>query len=81
MLAGATPQNAMERGLTKTLGYYEKKHEARKETRRQKQEIHEKRVKRRDAYQQDVSERREKRDNQVYLEGTNYIIRWSCMPR
>ena len=82
MQAGAAPQDAAERQLMrKPLGHYQNKHEARKETRRQKQEIHEKRVKRRDAYLQDVTERREKRDNQVYLDGTNYTIRWTCMPR
>ena len=76
------PANAVEKNLIKKpLAHYENKHEARKEIRRQKQEIHEKRVKRRDAYQQDVSDRREKRDNQVYYDGTNYTIKWTCMPR
>ena len=80
--AGAAPSNALDRRLLgKTVDHYRKKHERRKETRRQKQEVHEKRVKRRDAYQADVSERREKRDNQVYFDGTNYTIRWTCMPR
>ena len=81
LVAGAAPQTALDRKLTKTLGHYEAKHERRKEERRQKQEVHEKRVKRRDAYQADVSERREKRDNQVYYDGVNYTIRWTCMPR
>ena len=63
------------------MGHYQKKLEKRKETRRQKQEIHEKRVKRRDSYQLDVAERREKREDQVYFDGTNYTIRWTCMPR
>ena len=67
--------------LQKTVGHYNKKLEKRKEVRRQKQEIHEKRVKRRDGYQTDVTERREKRDNQVYFDGTNYTIKWTCMPR
>ena len=82
MLAGAVPQTTLETKLAKKpLAHFENKLEARKETRRQKQEIHEKRVKRRDAYQQDVTERREKRDNQVYYDGTNYTIKWTCMPR
>ena len=82
LAAGAAPQSALDNKLLrKTLTHLENKHEARKEVRRQKQEIHEKRVKRRDAYQSDVSERREKRDNQVYYDGTNYTIRWTCMPR
>ena len=82
MPAGAVPQNDFDRKvLGKTLDYWQKKREKRKEERRQAQEVHEKRVKRRDAYQADVSERREKRDNQVYYDGVNYTIRWTCMPR
>ena len=76
------PQTASDRRLlNRTVDHYEKKHERRKERRRQKQEVHEKRVKRRDAYQADVSERSEKRDNIVYYDGINYTIRWTCMPR
>lgn len=82
LAAGAVPQTAHDRKMNgRTVGYYEKKHEKRKEERRQKQEVHEKRVKRRDAYQSDVYERQEKRDNQVYYDGVNYTIRWTCMPR
>ena len=82
MAAGAAPQTALDRRLIgKPLDTWVKKHERRKETRRQMQEVHEKRVKRRDAYQADVSERREKRDNTVYYDGVNYTIRWTCMPR
>ena len=82
MPAGAVPQNDFDKKvLGKTLDYWQKKREKRKEERRQAQEVHEKRVKRRDAYQADVSERREKRDNQVYYDGVNYTIRWTCMPR
>ena len=82
MVAGAAPQTALDRRLlSKNASVYTEKLERRKEERRQKQEIHEKRVKRRDAYQADVSERREKRDNQVYFDGINYTIRWTCMPR
>lgn len=81
-MAGAVPQTTLETKLVKKpLAHFENKLEIRKEARRQKQEIHEKRVKRRDAYQQDVTERREKRDNQVYYDGTNYTIKWTCMPR
>ena len=80
--AGAVPQNELEKKLVKKpLAHFENKLEARKEIRRQKQEVHEKRVKRRDAYQADVTERREKRDNQVYFDGVNYTIKWTCMPR
>ena len=80
--AGAVPRTALEQKLNrKRLSHYETKLETRKEIRRQKQEIHEKRVKRRDGYQNDVTERKEKRDNQVYFDGTNYTIRWTCMPR
>ena len=67
--------------LKKPLVHFENKLEERKEIRRQKQEIHEKRVKRRDSYQQDVTERREKRDNVVYYDGTTYTVKWTCMPR
>lgn len=82
MAAGATPQNDLDRKLlSRKVSYYQGKQEKRKEERRQKQEVHEKRVKRRDAYQADVTERREKRDNQVYYDGVNYTIRWTCMPR
>ena len=81
-MAGAAAQTALDRRLQgKTLDLYVTKHEKRKEERRQKQEVHEKRVKRRDAYQSDVYERQEKRDNQVYYDGINYTIRWTCMPR
>ena len=82
MQAGAVAKDALEiKLLKKPLLHFENKLEARKETRRQKQEIHEKRVKRRDSYQQDVTERREKRDNVVYYDGTNYTVKWTCMPR
>lgn len=82
MHAGAVPQTALEQKLNrKRLSHLEQKLETRKKIRRQKQEIHEKRVKRRDGYQNDVTERKEKRDNQVYFDGTNYTIKWTCMPR
>ena len=82
MQAGAVAKDALEIKLLKRpLLHFENKLEVRKEARRQKQEIHEKRVKRRDAYQQDVTERREKRENVVYYDGTNYTIKWTCMPR
>ena len=63
------------------MEHYQTKLKGRKEVRRRKQEVHEKRVKRRDTFRTDVDERREKRDNIVYYDGMNYTIRWSCMPR
>ena len=82
MQAGSAPQDAKDNKLLEhDVEHYQAKLKTRKEVRRRKQEVHEKRVKRRDTYRTDVDERREKRDNIVYYDGMNYTIRWSCMPR
>ena len=74
--------SAMDTNLMKnTVKHYKDKHENRKAIRRKKLDAHDKCVKRRNAYQTDVEERREKRDNVVYYDGTNYTVRWTCMPR
>ena len=79
---GDPPITAQDQVLLKqTVAHYKEKLERRQALRQKKMENHEKCIKRRNSYQTDVEERREKKDNVVYFDGTNYTVRWTCMPR
>ena len=79
---GAPALTLLEKNLSKkSVQHYKDKLETRKKNRRKLQEVYEKRLKRRDTYRTDVEERREKKDNLVYFDRTNYSIRWSFRPR
>ena len=77
------PQNptANERLLLDdTVDFFRKRFKDRMRTRIRKKEIYDKRKLAKEKHKSDADEV-DRRENWVYMEGSNYNIRWSAMPR
>ena len=66
--------------LKDTVDYFRKRFKDRMRVRIKKKEIYDKRKLAKEKHKSDVDEV-DRRENWVYMEGQNYNIRWSAMPR
>ena len=74
------PTRDLQLLLKDTPDFFRKRFKDRMRVRIKKKEIYDKRKVAKDKHKSDVDEV-DRRENWVYMEGQNYNIRWSAMPR